>query len=80
MLTKVGTAAARKNLARIINRVAFGKEIFVLTRRGEPLAAIVSVEDLKRLQDLEDIEDAQQARIESEERISWNDLKAERSL
>jgi len=56
------------------------KEIFVLTRRGEPLAAIVPVEDLKRLQDLEDIEDARQARIESEERISWNDLKAELSL
>jgi prevent-host-death family protein len=83
MLNKISTAAARKNLAKIINRVAFGKEAFVLTRRGEPLAAIVSVEDLKRLQaleDREDIRDAWAARIESEERISWDDLKAELSL
>ena len=50
MLNKISTAAARKNFAKIINRVAFGKEAFVLTRRGEPLAAIVSVEDLKFLQ------------------------------
>ena len=83
MLNKISTAAARKNLANIINRVAFGKEAFVLTRRGEPLAALVSVEDLKLLQELEDradIKDAWNAKIESEERISWDDLKAELSL
>lgn len=45
---------ARKKFANIINRVAYGKESFVLTRRGEALAAIVSMEDLKLLQEIED--------------------------
>ena len=43
MLNKISAADARKKFAHIINRVAFGKESFVLTRRGEALAAIVSM-------------------------------------
>jgi len=61
MLNKISTADAGKKFASIINRVALGKESFVLTRRGEPLAAIVSVEDLKLLHELEeqmDMDDA----------------------
>lgn len=83
MLTKISTADARKRLANIVNRVAFGKEAFVLTRRGEALAALVSVEDLKLLQEIEermDIEDAWQARAESEETVSWDELKKELEL
>ena len=67
MLNKISAADARKKFANIINRVAFGKESFVLTRRGEALAAIVSMEDLKLLQEIEeqmDIEDAWKARNE----------------
>ncbi len=47
MLNKISAADARKKFANIINRVAYGKEAFVLTRRGEALAAIISMEDLK---------------------------------
>ena len=54
MLKKITTADARKKFANIINQVAFGNESFVLTRRGEPIAAIVSMNELKLLQDLED--------------------------
>ena len=66
-----------------MNRVAFGKETFVLTRRGEALAALVSVEDLKLLQEVEermDVEDAWKARSESEETIAWEELKKELEL
>ncbi len=83
MLRKISTADARKNLANIVNRVAFGKEAFVLTRRGEALAALVSVEDLKLLQEIEeriDVEDAWKARAESEETVSWEELKRELNL
>jgi len=83
MSTRIGLTSARKNLARIIKRVAYEKETFVLTRYGEPLAAIVPVEDLERLQALEDrqdIEDAWAARTEPGERISWDDLKADLAL
>ncbi len=83
MLRKISTADARKNLANIVNRVAFGKEAFVLTRRGEALAALVPIEDLKLLQEIEermDVEDAWQARAESEETVSWEKLKKELDL
>ncbi|MBT4091195.1 MAG: type II toxin-antitoxin system Phd/YefM family antitoxin, partial [Deltaproteobacteria bacterium] len=53
-MDKITTADARKNLAEIINQVAYGKEPVVLTRRGKELAALVSIEDLILLQKLED--------------------------
>jgi len=71
---------ARKKFANIINRVAYGKESFVLTRRGEALAAIVSMEDLKLLKEIEeqlDIEDAWKTRNEPGESISWEKLREE---
>ncbi len=83
MLRKISTADARKKLANIVNRVAFGREVFVLTRRGEALAALVSIEDLKLLQEIEermDLDDALQARTESEETVSWEELKKELDL
>ena len=80
MLNKITAADARKKFANIINRVAYGKESFVLTRRGEALAAIVSMEDLKLLQEIEeqmDIEDAWKDRNEPGESISWEKLREE---
>ena len=80
MLNKISAADARKKFANIINRVAYGKESFVLTRRGEALAAIVSMEDLKLLHEIEeqmDLEDAWNARNEPGERIPWERLREE---
>ena len=83
MLNKITTADARKKFANIINRVAFGNELFVLTRRGEPIAAIVSMKELKLLQELEDqidIEDAWEAKNELGDPIPWEELKKELEL
>ena len=80
MLNKITTADARKKFANIINRVAFGNESFVLTRRGESIAALVSMKELKLLQEIEDrldIEDAWKAKNEPGEPIPWEDLKKE---
>jgi prevent-host-death family protein len=44
MLTKISTADARKKFSNIVNRVAFGKESIILTRRGEELAALVTMD------------------------------------
>ena len=66
-MTTVTTAEARKNLAEIVNKVAYGKEPVVLTRRGEEIAALISMEELELLQLLEDhidIEDAKKALAE----------------
>ena len=83
MLNKITTADARKKFSNIINRVAFGKESFVLTRRGEPIAALVTVEELKILRELEDqidIEDAWKAKNEPGDPIPWEELKKELEL
>ncbi len=83
MLNKITTADARKKFANIINRVAFGNESFVLTRRGEPIAAIVSMKEIKVLQELEDqidIEDAWEAKNELGDPIPWEELKKELEL
>ena len=64
MATKISTADARKNFADIVNKVAYGKETFVLTRRGQKIAALVSIDELELLQQIEDyidIEDAKKA-------------------
>jgi prevent-host-death family protein len=83
MLNKITTADARKKFSNIINRVAYGDESFVLTRRGEAIAALVSMKELKLLQEIEDqidIEDAWRAKNEPGEPIPWEELKKELEL
>jgi len=81
MLNIVSTAEARKNFAEIVNRVAYGKEPVVLTRRGEQIAALISIEELELLKFIEDyidIEDARKALEEPGKNISaekfWKEL------
>jgi prevent-host-death family protein len=45
----VTTAEARQRLAELLNRVAFGKERFVVTRHGKELVAIVPLEEVTLL-------------------------------
>jgi antitoxin Phd len=72
MTTKISTADARKNFSNIVNRVSFGKESIILTRRGEEIAALVAIDELRLLQELEDrvdISDAMKAIKEQGEDI-----------
>jgi len=77
----ISTADARKDFADIINKVSYGQEQIMLTRRGKEVAAIVSVEELRLLQKIEDkmdIIDAQKAMEEDGNNISaeeaWKQL------
>jgi prevent-host-death family protein len=77
----ITTADARKNFADIVNTVAYGKEPIVLTRRGQEIAALISIEELQLLQKIEDyidIKDAKKALEEPGENISadefWKEL------
>ena len=82
-MTKISTAEARNEFADVINRASFGKERFVLTRRGKKLVAIVPVEDLELLEEMEDrmdVEAAKAALEESDERVSYQDLRRELGL
>ena len=81
MPTTISTADARKHFADIVNKVAYGKEPIVLTRRGQKIAALVSIEELELLQQIEDhidIEDAKKALEEAGANISaeetWKQL------
>ncbi|MBM4466115.1 MAG: type II toxin-antitoxin system Phd/YefM family antitoxin [Chloroflexi bacterium] len=49
----VSIADVKRSISTIVNRVAFGRERIVLTSRGKPKAALVSIEDLQRLKILE---------------------------
>lgn len=49
----VGIAEIKRNISTIVNRVAFGRERIVLTSRGKPKAALVSIRDLQKLESLD---------------------------
>jgi len=81
MTTTITTVDARKYFADILNKVSYGREPIILTRRGEKIAALVSIEELELLQQIEDvidIKDAKQALSEIGENISadkvWKQL------
>ena len=68
---------ARGQFAEILNRAAYGGERIILERRGKPVAAVVSMEDLEDLAALEDEADlraALRARNEKK-RIPLADVK-----
>ena len=48
--THVGIGQMKRDLSDLVNRVAYGGERIVLTSRGKPKAALVSIEDYERLQ------------------------------
>ncbi len=73
----ITTADARKNFADIVNTVAYGNEPVVLTRRGQEIAALISIEELKLLQKIEDhidIEDALKSLDETGENVSADEF------
>ena len=43
-------ADAKKNLSELMSRAAYNHERFLIQRRGKPMAALVSVEDLAQLE------------------------------
>jgi prevent-host-death family protein len=60
-MLELGVADIRSNLAEVINRVAYGGERVVLQRRGKPMLAVVSMDDLELLNALEDRDDLRAA-------------------
>ncbi|HVA79500.1 MAG TPA: type II toxin-antitoxin system Phd/YefM family antitoxin [Candidatus Binataceae bacterium] len=81
----ITTAAARQNFSDLINRVAYGKDRVVLTRRNRPLAAMVPIEDIALLEEIEDREDLKAARaalreVKRKGTIPWTRIKKELGL
>ena len=47
------TVEARDNFAELIDRAALSSERIVITRHGEPMAALISLEDLELVEEIE---------------------------
>jgi prevent-host-death family protein len=61
-LASLATPEERDRFAEIIERAALRKERVVLTRAGEPVVAVVPLEDVAALEALEDERDAAELR------------------
>jgi len=84
-MTDVSTAEARRNLAELLNRVAYGKERVVVTRHGKELAAIIPIEELSLLDRLGEAVDAKDVaaalrELDGGETTRWTELRKELGL
>jgi len=52
MKTITGTADVKARLSEFISRVRHGGERIIISRRGKPVAALISMEDLHRLENI----------------------------
>ena len=81
-MEEITTADARRKMAELLNRAAYGKERFVVTRHGKELVAIVPLEEvtlldrLRALLSRKDFE-AALAEVERAETRSWSDVRRE---
>ena len=50
MTKRISAAQAKAHLSDLMAQVAYGGEQYVIERRGKPVAALVSVDDLQRLE------------------------------
>ena len=87
-VTRLTTTQARDAFSALLKRVATGGERVILHRRGEDLAALIPMEDLRLLErlvaqeeDRLDVEDARRVLADPNEApISWDQMKAELGL
>ncbi|MGH2446904.1 MAG: type II toxin-antitoxin system Phd/YefM family antitoxin [Candidatus Limnocylindria bacterium] len=84
-MTERRISEAREDFSTTVNRVAFGGERVVLTRRGRRVAAVVPIEDLELIEALEDARDLDEVKAaladpENRDRIGWEELKAQLGL
>ena len=82
---EISTGEARKQLAELLNRVAYGKETMVVTRHGRGVAALVPLEDLALIERVKRGAGAREMRkalreLESGETRSWSELRRELGL
>ncbi len=79
-MIKITTVEAREKFSEIVNKAAFGAQRITLTRRGKDVAAIVPIDDLKKIEmasnspDVADAMNALAAALKSGA-IPWDDVK-----
>jgi prevent-host-death family protein len=78
-MTTTSISELKSALSEFLNRAAYGQERIIVTSRGKPKAAVISIDDLRRLEELEDALAAREAleAYESGETTPWGEAKAE---
>ena len=78
-MTTTSISELKSALSEFLNRAAYGRERIIVASRGKPKAAVIGIEDLRRLEELEDALAAHEAleAYEAGETTSWEEVKAE---
>ena len=82
-MTRISTSKARETFSDVIGQVVYAGERVVLERRGKPVAAVISIEDLRLLEALEDRADARAVRRgmrEGGKPVPWSKVKKDLGL
>jgi len=77
-MSRVSVTEAKKSFSEFLNRAAYGQERIVVTSHRKPKAAVISIEDLRRLEELEETLAAAEA-LESHkggETLDWEVVRA----
>jgi prevent-host-death family protein len=81
MITSVSTQDLRTRLNNLLARLQHRGQRFVVEHRGEPVAALLSINEyrelLKRIEDLEDALDLKEAIETSEGIIPWEEVQVQ---
>lgn len=64
---RIAIGQVRRDISELVNRVAYGGERVILTSRGRPKAALVSLDDLEQLRD----------RAKEQSKTAWQEWKRE---
>ena len=79
-MKRLEATEARDRFSKAVSRAAYGSDRIVIQRRGKPVAALVSMDDLRLLEALEDQFDVEAARKaladpKNRKRIPWRRVK-----
>jgi prevent-host-death family protein len=76
-MARVSVTEAKKSFSEFLNRAAYGNERIVVTSHNNPKAAVISIEDLRRLEWLEDVVAAIDAveEYEAGETLDWEEVR-----
>jgi prevent-host-death family protein len=77
-VTTTSISELKSALSEFLNRAAYGRERIIISSRGRPKAAVISIEDLRRLEELEDALAAHEAleAYEAGETTPWEQARA----
>ena len=79
MPSTASVTEAKKQFSEFLNRAAYGNERIIITSHGKPKAAVIGLDDLKRLEHLEMVAAAIEAdeEFEAGEALEWEAIKDE---